>query len=63
MVPPKDYLAENEMRRKAIEIENEFLKKEVLGQGVADTRETGAQNIQSDMERAIDGDIENERTT
>lgn len=52
-----DYKKENELRKKAIQEEERFLKKDVIGQG-ADMPAT-YQNLQGDMEQAI----ENEDTT
>jgi|FLYM01.1.fsa_nt_gi hypothetical protein len=51
----KDYRKENEMRKKAIEAENEFLKEEVIGQGAMESTRSSRQNIQSNIERAIEG--------
>ncbi len=49
-----NYIEENNRRKKALEEEEAFLKKDVIGQG-ADSAST-RQNLQSDMESAIDGD-------
>lgn len=49
-----NYIEENERRKKALQEEEAFLKKDVIGQG-ADTAGT-RQNLQSDMEQALEGD-------
>ena len=55
----RDYRAENERRRRAVEKENDFLKKEVIGKGADEDIRDHAQNAQSNMERAIENNDEN----
>lgn len=62
-MPTSNYQEENKRRRKAVEEENEFLKENVIGQGVNSTTDfTPTQNIQSDMERSLD-ESESSRST
>lgn len=53
-----NYREENEMRKKAIEIENEFLKEEVMGHGADNT--STRQNQESDTESAIEANDSDE---
>lgn len=55
---PRDYKAENESRRRAVERENDFLKKDVLGQGADKDMRDHAQNAQGNIERSIEADDE-----
>lgn len=55
---PRNYKMENEKRRRAVERENDFLKKEVLGQGADEDMRDHAQNAQSNIERSIESDDE-----
>lgn len=54
MKPTPNYQEENLRRKKAIEEEERFLKRDVIGQGV--DAPTSHQNLQSDMEQALEDD-------
>lgn len=43
----RDYKAENQRRKDAVDRENEFLKEEVIGKGVASNTAVPKQNFQS----------------
>lgn len=54
MRPTPNYQEENLRRQKAIEEEERFLERDVLGQGVEGP--ATRQNLQGDMEQALEGD-------
>lgn len=54
MADTKDYKAENRRRKDAVDRENEFLKEEVMGKGVASNKGVSKQNFQTNMERTVD---------
>ena len=49
-----NYKAENERRKRAVQRESDFLKREVIGQGVEPDLRENAQNAQSNIERTIE---------
>jgi|GEM_PF-2673820 hypothetical protein len=49
-----DYAAENRRRKEALRREEEFIEREVLGQGAESPEDMGVENIQSDMEQSIE---------
>lgn len=55
----RDYIKENKERKKAIEAEERFLRKEVIGQG--GEIPTTYENIQSNMEDAIENERQGEQ--
>lgn len=58
MATGRNYIEENEMRKKAILEEEKFLQEEVVGKGAQIP--TSYQNLQGDMESAIENTDEAE---
>ena len=54
MAQTRNYKAENERRKDAVDRENEFLKNEVIGKGIESNSDVPTQNLQSNMERSLD---------
>lgn len=58
MATGRNYLEENELRKKALQEEEKFLQEEVVGKGAQIP--TSYQNLQGDMENAIESTDESE---